>query len=48
MRYVMPKIMHFEIAADDPKRAMTFYEKVFGWKYDIRSGLSHINREMLK
>jgi uncharacterized protein len=29
----MPKIMHFEIAADDPKRAMAFYEKVFGWNY---------------
>jgi hypothetical protein len=30
----MPKIMHFEIGADDPKRAMAFYEKVFGWKYE--------------
>lgn len=23
--------MHFEIPADDPSRAQTFYEKVFGW-----------------
>jgi predicted enzyme related to lactoylglutathione lyase len=30
----MPKIMHFEVGADDPKRAMEFYEKVFGWKYE--------------
>ena len=28
----MSKVMHFEIGADDPKRAMIFYEKVFGWK----------------
>ena len=26
--------MHFEIGADDPKRAMAFYENVFGWKYE--------------
>jgi predicted enzyme related to lactoylglutathione lyase len=30
----MSKVMHFEIGADDPKRAMAFYEKVFGWKYE--------------
>jgi hypothetical protein len=23
--------MHFELPADDPKRAIAFYEKVFGW-----------------
>ncbi len=23
----------FELSADDPKRAMEFYEKVFGWKF---------------
>jgi predicted enzyme related to lactoylglutathione lyase len=27
----MPKIIHFEISADDPARASTFYERVFGW-----------------
>ncbi len=28
----MPRVIHFEIAAEDPKRAKAFYEKVFGWK----------------
>jgi uncharacterized protein len=30
--------MHFEISADDPKRAMAFYDKVFGWKYQKYEG----------
>ncbi len=25
-------MVHFEIGVDDPKRAIEFYEKVFGWK----------------
>ncbi len=29
----MPKVVHFELSADDPKRAMKFYENVFGWKF---------------
>lgn len=28
----MPKVIHFEIPAEDTKRAVTFYEKAFGWK----------------
>jgi predicted enzyme related to lactoylglutathione lyase len=28
----MPRVIHFEIHADDPERATKFYEKVFGWK----------------
>ena len=28
----MSKVVHFEIPADDPKRAINFYEDVFGWK----------------
>lgn len=28
----MPRVVHFEIPADDPQRAIKFYEKVFGWK----------------
>jgi len=28
----MPKVIHFEIPATDPKRAVAFYEKAFGWK----------------
>ncbi len=27
----MPKVVHFELPADDTKRAVAFYEKVFGW-----------------
>ena len=27
----MPKVIHFELPADDTKRAVAFYEKVFGW-----------------
>lgn len=30
----MPKVTHFELNVDDPKRAMKFYEKVFGWKFE--------------
>lgn len=28
----MPKVIHFEIPAEDTKRAVAFYQKVFGWK----------------
>ncbi len=28
----MPRVVHFEIAADEPERASRFYERVFGWK----------------
>jgi predicted enzyme related to lactoylglutathione lyase len=27
----MPRVIHFEVSADDPARASQFYEKVFGW-----------------
>ncbi len=27
----MPRVVYFELPADDPKRAIAFYEKVFGW-----------------
>jgi len=27
----MPRVVHFELPADDPQRAATFYEKAFGW-----------------
>lgn len=27
----MPRVVHFEIPADDPGRAAKFYEEVFGW-----------------
>ena len=28
----MPKIVHFEIPADDPQRAGAFYRHVLGWE----------------
>ncbi len=28
----MPRVVHFEIPADEPERAIKFYENVFGWK----------------
>jgi len=28
----MPRVIHFEIHADDPERAVKFYQKVFGWE----------------
>mgnify|MGYP001590433649 CR=1 FL=1 len=28
----MNRIVHFEIHAEDPKRAIRFYQDVFGWK----------------
>jgi hypothetical protein len=27
----MPRIVHFEISADEPERAVRFYHNVFGW-----------------
>ena len=34
----MPRISHFDIPADDPKRAQKFYQDVFGWKFDKWNG----------
>jgi uncharacterized protein len=28
----MPRVVHFEITADDPERAIAFYKDVFGWE----------------
>jgi len=28
----MERVVHFEIQADDPGRAASFYQEVFGWK----------------
>ncbi|HLL72807.1 MAG TPA: VOC family protein [Pyrinomonadaceae bacterium] len=28
----MPRVIHFELGADDPERAVKFYDEVFGWK----------------
>ncbi len=34
----MPRVDYFEINADDPKRAMNFYEGVFGWSFERWKG----------
>ena len=34
----MGKVVHFEIPATDPAAAMRFYEKVFGWTYQLFPG----------
>lgn len=34
----MPRIIHFDLPADDPQRAITFYENVFGWKIEKWDG----------
>lgn len=34
----MPKVIHFEINADDPERAIKFYSDVFGWNIDLWTG----------
>ena len=30
----MPRVVHFEIPADKPERAVEFYRKVFDWKIE--------------
>ena len=34
----MPKVVHFEINADDVERAKNFYEQVFDWKIEKWEG----------
>jgi predicted enzyme related to lactoylglutathione lyase len=34
----MPKVIHFEIPAENTKRARGFYEKAFGWKFNQYGG----------
>lgn len=29
----MARVVHFEVHADNPERAVAFYEKVFGWRF---------------
>jgi len=36
----MPRVVHFEIPADDPARAEKFYTEVFGWKFQKWDGPS--------
>ena len=34
----MPRPIHFEFPADDPDRAVRFYENAFGWKFQKWQG----------
>jgi predicted enzyme related to lactoylglutathione lyase len=34
----MPRVVYFDISADDVERAIKFYEDVFGWKIEKWSG----------
>ncbi|PDV98291.1 VOC family protein [Candidatus Chloroploca asiatica] len=34
----MPRVVHFEICADDPERASKFYTDVFGWQINKWDG----------
>jgi uncharacterized protein len=36
----MNRVVHFEIHADKPERAIEFYKKVFGWKFEKWGGAS--------
>jgi predicted enzyme related to lactoylglutathione lyase len=29
----MPRVIHFEVSADEPERALAFYKNVFGWEF---------------
>jgi predicted enzyme related to lactoylglutathione lyase len=34
----MPRVVHFEVHADDTNRASDFYNRVFGWRFDKWDG----------
>jgi predicted enzyme related to lactoylglutathione lyase len=34
----MPRVIHFEISADDTERAVDFYREVFGWEFQKFGG----------
>ena len=34
----MPRVVHFEIHADDPQRAVAFYQDIFGWQINKWGG----------
>ncbi len=38
----MPTIVHFEVPADDPQRAKSFYTDLFGWKIEGIPGLDYM------
>jgi len=34
----MPRVVHFDISADEPERAVWFYRDVFGWRIEKWTG----------
>lgn len=34
----MSRVIHFDLPADDPERAMSFYQDVFGWTFEKWDG----------
>jgi len=34
----MPRVVHFDISADQPERALAFYREVFGWRIEKWKG----------
>ena len=34
----MPRPVHFDLAVDNPERAMKFYREIFGWKFEKWDG----------
>ncbi len=34
----MPRVVHFEIHAENPNRAIAFYQTVFGWQFQKWAG----------
>jgi predicted enzyme related to lactoylglutathione lyase len=34
----MPRVVHFEIHADNPERAIAFYQGIFGWSFQKWAG----------
>lgn len=34
----MPRVVHFEIHAEEPERAVSFYESAFGWQFQKWEG----------
>lgn len=36
--FEMPRPIHFDLTADNPERAVKFYQSVFGWKFEKWDG----------
>ena len=34
----MARVIHFDLEADDPERAIAFYERAFGWRFEKWQG----------